>query len=304
VRRTLGIAALLGLLYLLWKRNQDELNAIALANKAVIVTGAAAGIGRAIAHAFAREQAHLLLVDRDAERLAKVQDEIARYGTRVIALSADLTDDSAAQDIVEYATQTFGRLDVLVNNAGQVISGDMTLHNDTAVRAIFEINTLALIRLTQAVVRVMKPQRSGHIVSIASSAATMPSPGYVVYGASKGAVATFSHALRRELASDGVRVSYIAPGWVNTQMIWHMPPEHMKKASLVNPLLRLNISEPADVARAVIEAVVYNRYEVIVGGFGFKAVAWLHRLSPRLVDAMYAHLTDTASILETTHRPG
>jgi short-subunit dehydrogenase len=303
VRRTLGIAALLGLLYLMWKRSQDEMNAVPLANKAVIVTGAAAGIGRAIAHAFAREQAHLLLVDRDAERLAKVQDEVARYGTRVIALSADLTDEGAPQDIVDYAVQTFGRIDVLVNNAGQVISGDMTLHDDAAIRAIFEINTLALIRLTQAVVRVMKAQRSGHIVSIASSAATMPSPGYVVYGASKGAVTTFSHALRRELAPDGVRVSYIAPGWVNTQMIWHMPPERMQAASLVNPLLRLDISEPADVARAVIQAVVYNRHEVIVGGLGFWAVALLHRLSPRLADMIYAQLTDTRAILETTHRP-
>jgi short-subunit dehydrogenase len=295
--------ALLAGLAWLWKRNQDQQNAISVQNKVVIITGAAQGIGRATANAFAQAGAHLLLVDKDQIGLVTVQDELAIYPIKVNIFTTDITSDTAPSEIVAFALSTFGRIDVLVNNAGMVISGDTLAHTHETMQRLFEINVLAVIRLCQAVLPTMHSQHSGHIVNLASSAATMPSPGYSVYGASKGAVVAFSHALRREVAQAGIRVSYIAPGWINTQMIAHMHTEDMTRAGMLNPLLSFDVREPSDVANGILEAVRYNRYEVIVGGMGFHYSAWLQRLSPRLLDVIYTRFSDTQHILSTAHRP-
>lgn len=303
MKRTLALGIIAGLSAWGWRQNRREQNAVSLRNKVVLITGAAAGIGRATAHAFARQQAHLLLIDRDEEALSHVYTDVQQYGTRILAMAADLTDDTAPDRITAYALEQFGRIDVLVNNAGLVVSGDMRLHDRATIERLFAVNVIALIRLTQAVVPTLKRQRSGHIVNIASTAATMPSPGFVVYGATKGAVTSFSHALRRELAPDGVRVSYIAPGFINTQMIAHMSEDGMKAAGMVNALTGVGVSQPQAVAEGVLQAVIYNDYEVIVGQVGYHVMSGLHRLSPRLLDRLYARFTHRDTLLHTSHRP-
>jgi short-subunit dehydrogenase len=303
MKRGLLLGILAGVGYAIWRENQREHNAVSLRNKVVILTGAAAGIGRSTAHAFAREQAHLLLVDKDAQGLSTIQEAVQQYGVHAATLSIDLTDENAPAEIVAYALEKYGRIDALVNNAGVVISGDMTLHSQEAIKRLFNINVIALIRLTQAVVPVMKRQHSGHIVNVASCAATMPSAGYVVYGASKGAVMTFSHALRREVEADGVRVSYIAPGFINTQMIVHMSEDGMKEAGMISSLTSVGVLEPHHVAEGILQAIQFNDYEVIVGQSGYHLSSWLHRLSPRLLDWVFARFTQREAILETSHRP-
>lgn len=303
MRRAIGAGLLLGGFIALWRMNEREKNAVNLRNKVVVITGAAAGIGRETAHAFGREQAHLLLIDRDAEALAATQAEVKQYGERVYTLSIDITDPSAPDEIVSYALEQFGRMDVLVNNAGLLVSGDFLQHEEASYRRMLEVNTVALIRLTQAAVRVMKAQHSGHIVNLASMAAVMPSTGFSVYGASKGAVRTLSVALRRELRKDGIMVSVVCPGFVNTQMVSHMPPEAMRDAGLIDPVLGLSVLEPYEVADAVVRTVIYRDAEVIVGSRGYHWLALLERLSPTLVDWLFERLIDRDRVTQLTQYP-
>jgi short-subunit dehydrogenase len=283
--------------------NEREKNAVNLRNKVVVITGAARGIGRETAHAFGREQSHLLLIDWDAEALASAQAEVQQYGERVYTLSIDLTEASAPSEITAYALEQFGRVDVLVNNAGVLVSGDFLSHDEAVYRRMFEVNVLAVIRLTRAVAQVMRDQHSGHIVNVASMAAVLPSIGFSVYGASKGAVRTFSASLRRELRRDGIMVSSVCPGFVNTQMVGHMTREQMRQAGMLDPLLGLNLIPPYEVADAIVRAVVYREAEVIVGDRGYHLLALLERLSPRLVDAMFERLIPRDLLLEVSRYP-
>lgn len=303
MRRAIGAGLLLGGFLTLWRMNEREKNAVSLRNKVVIITGAGVGIGRETAHAFGREQAHLLLVDREAEALAATQAEVQQYGERVYTLSIDLTEENAPAEIVAYAMEQFGRIDVLVNNAGLLVSGDFLKHNEAAYRRMLDVNVVALIRLTQAVARVMQVQHSGHIVNIASMAAMLPSIGFSIYGASKGAVRTFSAALRRELHPDGIMVSYVCPGFVDTQMVGHMTREQMQQAGMIDPVLRLNLIAPYEVADAVVRTVIYRDAEVIVGDVGYHLLALLERISPSLVDVLFQRLIDRDRLIETTQFP-
>lgn len=303
MRRAIGAGLLLGGFLTLWRMNEREKHAVKLRSKVVVITGAAAGIGRETAHAFGREQAHLLLVDQDAEALTSAQTEVQQYGERVYTLSIDLTDPAAPHEIVSYALEQFGRIDVLVNNAGLLISGDFLQHDEATYRRVFDVNTLALIRLTQAVVRVMRDQRSGHIINVASMAAVMPSVGFSVYGASKGAVRTFSAALRRELRQDGIMVSVVCPGFVNTRMVGHMSPEAMLGAGLIDPVLGLGLLQPYEVAEAIVRVATYREAEVIVGSRGYHWLAWLERLSPALVDVLFERLIDRDRVSQVTQYP-
>lgn len=303
MRRAIGAGLLLGGFWALWRMNEREKNAVSLRNKVVLITGAGGGIGRETAHAFGREQAHLLLIDLDAEALAATQAEVQQYGERVYTLSIDITEENAPSEIVAYAMEQFGRIDVLVNNAGLLVSGDFLKHREADYRQMFEVNVLALVRLTQVVARVMQAQHSGHIVNIASMAAMLPSIGFSVYGASKGAVRTFSSALRRELRSDGIMVSYVSPGFVDTQMVGHMTREQMRQAGMIDPVLRLNLIAPHEVADAVVRTVIYRDAEVIVGDLGYHLFALLERLSPLLVDVLFERLIDRDRLIETAQRP-
>jgi short-subunit dehydrogenase len=134
-------------------------------------------------------------------------------------------------------------------------------------------------------------------------AALLPSIGFSVYGASKGAVRTLSAALRRELRKDGIMVSSVCPGFVNTQMVSHMTREQMRQAGMLDPLLGLNLIPPYEVADAIVRAVVYREAEVIVGDRGYHLLALLERLSPRLVDAMFERLIPRDLLLEVSRYP-
>jgi meso-butanediol dehydrogenase / (S,S)-butanediol dehydrogenase / diacetyl reductase len=172
---------------------------VTFAGKVALVTGATRGIGRAVAEELARRGARLVLTGRSADRLA----EVARLGPDVATLPLDLTAPGAAEAAVTAALDRWGRLDVLVNNAGVLFKGSAPDCTDEEWERTFALNVTALFRLSRAAVRVMRPQGSGVIVNVASDWALVGARGALAYAASKGAVAQITRSMALDHGRDG-----------------------------------------------------------------------------------------------------
>lgn len=222
-----------------------------LGGKTAVVTGASSGIGRAIAEALAEAGANLLLVGRNAERLAETVAGVEARGAQVATVEVELTDADAPAQIVEAAVRRFGGLNILVNCAG--IFEPMPF--DTQPMASFDrqmaTNVRAPFALTQAALPHLKPE--GAVVNISSIAGYKGFPLSAAYCASKGAVELMTRALGAELGPQGVRVNCIAPGNIRTPMNQHQfeaSREYEQSLEARTPLGR--IGETEDIAAAVV----------------------------------------------------
>ena len=190
-----------------------------LQGKAAVITGGDSGIGRAVALAFAREGADVLIsyLDEhsDAEETVRI---VEKEGRRCIAVAGDISDEAHCRQIVERAVQEFGRLDILVNNAAwqdsiesiQDVSEEMLLHT-------FSVNIFAMFYLCKAAMPHMQPGST--IINTTSIQAYQPSPNLLPYSSTKGAILTFTKALSEEAIKTGIRVNAVAPGPVWTPLI-------------------------------------------------------------------------------------
>ncbi|MFE1962040.1 oxidoreductase [Streptomyces sp. NPDC059479] len=177
------------------------------------ITGSSRGLGRAIAEAALAAGHRVVATARKPDQL---DDLVHTYGEQVRAVALDVTDADAARAAVKGAVETFGRLDVVVNNAGY---GDMAAIEDVTdadFRAQIDTNFYGVYYVTKAAVPILREQGSGHIVQISSSGGRMTTPGLGAYQSAKWAVAGFSEVLSRELAPLGVRVTVIEPGGLRT----------------------------------------------------------------------------------------
>lgn len=185
-----------------------------LENRAIILTGAASGIGRAFARRLAREGARLALIDIDAERLRGAVAECRESGAEVLELDVDVSDPQAVRSAVDRVATTFGGVDGLVNNAA-MLSALRNRPFDQIDAAefdqVFAVNARGPFLMCQAAVQHMRG-RGGKIVNMASGILLAGPPGLAHYVASKGAVFALTRALARELGPDGINVNSIAPG--------------------------------------------------------------------------------------------
>ncbi len=195
---------------------------MSLEQKVVVITGSSKGLGRALAHAYAGAGASVVINARDAATLEATRRELAaKPGYHIAALAADATQPGDITRLVDFALERFGRIDVLVNNAG--ILGPSPRPDLTDLRAddlaeIFRANVTGPLLVTQAVLPPMLAQKSGLIINVTSDAGQTGYPGWGGYGASKAALELMTESWAAELDGTGVRVNAVNPGDLQTEM--------------------------------------------------------------------------------------
>jgi 3-oxoacyl-[acyl-carrier protein] reductase len=227
-----------------------------ISGKVAIVTGAASGMGRATAHLFADEGAHVAVVDLAQEKVQAVVDEIEGAGASAAGWTADVTDRAATQAMVAEVVERFGGLDILVNNAGisMVAPIDSDLHEEAWVRTL-EVNLTAQARLIRLCLPHLLASGSGRIVNIASTEGLGASAFASPYTAAKHGVVGLTRSLAVELGSRGVTVNCICPGPIHTGMTEVIPDEAKRKFARRRVPLR-RYGDPEEVAHGTLNFVL------------------------------------------------
>jgi NADP-dependent 3-hydroxy acid dehydrogenase YdfG len=189
-----------------------------LAGRVALVTGASSGIGAAAAEALAAAGATVALVARRADRLETLASQIADGGGKAIALPGDVTEEQMAQGAVTETLRRFGRLDILVNSAGIIDAGGVENADTARYRRVLDINLMASLYTSRAVIGPMKAQGSGDIINISSIAGRRAAVLFNAYSASKFALTAMTEALRQEVGRHGIRVCIIEPGATTTEV--------------------------------------------------------------------------------------
>jgi len=230
--------------------------------KVFLVTGSSRGLGRQIAETVLAAGNHLVATARRPEQLA---DLVERYGDQVRTVALDVTDPAAARAAVRTAVEAFGRLDVVVNNAGYANSGSV---EDTSVedfREQIDTNLLGVVNVTKAALPVLREQGAGHVIQVSSVGGRVTTPGLSAYQAAKFAVGGFSEVLAKEVAPLGIKVTVLEPGgmrtdWAGSSMTVHpVSPAYEETVGAVNSLrdklMGLAASDIAKVADVVLRVV-------------------------------------------------
>jgi 3-oxoacyl-[acyl-carrier protein] reductase len=221
-----------------------------LAGKTAIITGSAQGIGYCMAELFGREGAGVVVVDVDGSKTAEAAGKLAAAGVASLAVKADVSKFEDCEAVVKAALEKFGKVDVLVNNAGITRDNLVMRLADADWDLVMNINLKGTFNFTKAVVRSMLKARSGRIINIASIVGQQGNAGQANYSASKGGVIALTKTCAREFASRGVLVNAIAPGFVRTRMTDAIPEEARKQ--LLETILLGRMGEPEDIARAAL----------------------------------------------------
>lgn len=187
--------------------------------KTVIVTGAAGGIGSAIATRFAVEGATVAVSDMNAPALEALAGELRAAGGRAFAFEADIADANACRALIHDVSGQFGQIDVLVNNAGINRRGDLLAITEEDWQTSFAVNLDSMFHLCRAVLPIMMAAGSGSIVNTASQWGLHPAPGHIAYNVTKAAVASFTQNLARDYAPHNIRVNAVCPGEIHTPML-------------------------------------------------------------------------------------
>lgn len=250
-----------------------------------LITGAASGIGAALAHNLARRGMHLALVDVDAAGLAAVAQAVAAAGTRVSTHPADLADAAAIAALPAAVLAAQGSVQVLVNNAGVALGGRFDQVAEADFDWLMAVNFQATVRMTRAFLPILARQPSAQLVNVSSIFGIVAPPGQTAYCASKFAVRGFSESLRHELAAAGspVGLTLVHPGGVRTRIAERArvaaqasADEVAREQAAWRALLRLS---PEDAAEQIAQGIVQRAPRVLVGRDAVQA-SWLQRLVP------------------------
>lgn len=254
-----------------------------LENRTALVTGAASGIGRALAVGLAARGCNLALADRNVAGLEETERLIATNRIRISRHALDVSDREAIAALPAAVEAAHGGLDLLVNNAGVAVGGTFDDVTEADFEWLFEINFWGVVRMTRAFLPLLRARPEARIVNLSSVYGLIAPPGQTAYSASKFAVRGFSQALRHELAGTPVGVTVVHPGGVATavadsaRLPAHMTPEEAARGrAAANRLLKLS----PDRAAAIILAAVVRRQGRVLVGSDAKLIALIERLVP------------------------
>ncbi|TAN39108.1 MAG: 3-oxoacyl-[acyl-carrier-protein] reductase [Verrucomicrobia bacterium] len=236
-----------------------------LNGKIALVTGAARGIGQAIAMKLAAEGADIALCDLQADWLAETAGKVQTLGRRAQCYTADVSNGEQVQAVVAAVEKDFGKIDILVNNAGITKDTFLIRMTEADWDAVLNINLKGTFLFSKAVARPMMKQRSGAIVNVASIIGLIGNAGQCNYAASKAGVIALTKSVAKELAGRGIRANAVAPGFIKTKMTEKLPEDIQKKMLEAIPLARFG--EPEDVANVVLflasDAAAYVTGQVV-----------------------------------------
>src|SRR5437773_3928421 len=243
-------------------------------DKIVWVTGASSGIGEAVAVAFSREGAKLILSSRNAAELERVRQACTGDGHRVVPFDLTRPDSFPA----------VGHVDILVHSGG-VSQRSLAMETDLATdRAIMELNFFGTVALTKAVLPSMLARKSGHIVPISSVVGYVGTPLRSTYAASKHALHGFFDSLRAEVAKDGIVITIVCPGYIRTNVSRNALTGNGKAFGKMDSTHE-RAMRPEEAARRIVNAIANRKQEIVIGGMERWAVP-LKRFFPRLVSRM------------------
>ena len=223
-----------------------------LEDKVALVTGGGAGIGRAMAETFAREGASVVIADRDGAAANEVADAIVKSNGAARAFATDVTSTDEVQALMGAIKDAFGRLDVLVNNAGVGERADFRHLDDAAWDNVWAVNVDGTVRCAREAFDLLRASGKASVVNLSSVMATKHTRQMSVYSASKGAVSALTRSLAVEYAPYGIRVNCLCPGYVETALIGrYMANPMIAKALLTQTPLR-RFGTPQDIANAAL----------------------------------------------------
>jgi len=222
------------------------------ADQVVIVTGGAQGIGRACVEAFAAEGAAVVIADIDAEGGKKTADAVQAQGGRATFIQTDVGDASQAQRLVDQTLAAFGRLDVLINNAGIIKTAEFLEISEADFDAVLRVNLKGVFLVGQAAARVMVRQGRGAIVNMSSANAVVAIPNQVPYVTSKGAVNQLTKVMALALADKRVRVNAIGPGSILTDLLKVVMSDEAARRRILSRTPMGRCGEPSEVAKVAL----------------------------------------------------
>ena len=220
-----------------------------LEGKTVLITGASRGIGRGIALAFARHGADVAFTYRSSEEQAlALEKALQAEGVKAKAYRSDAADFEQSQQLVQEVLKEFGRLDVLINNAGITKDNLLLRMSEQDFDDVIRVNLKSVFNMTKAVIRPMMKQRAGSIINISSVVGIRGNAGQANYAASKAGIIGFSKSVAQELGSRNIRCNVVAPGFIETEMTAALDEKVLDEWKAQIPLRRTG--KPADVANA------------------------------------------------------
>lgn len=220
-----------------------------LKGQVAIVTGGARGIGKAISQCLAQDGAHLVIPDVNLGEAEQTADALATPERRCLAMEVNVTEGKSVAEMADRAVREFGRIDILINNAGITRDSLLLRMKEEDWELVMNVNLKGAFYCTKSVLSSMSKQRSGRIVNIASIVGVMGNAGQANYAASKAALIGFTKSVAREYASRGITVNAVAPGFIDTAMTQNLSVEVREGLMKQIPLGRLGT--PRDIAHAV-----------------------------------------------------
>ena len=235
---------------------------IGLEGKVAVVTGGSRGIGRAIALRLSAEGAKVAICGRNLEAAEEVVAEIEAAGAIGMAVAADVSRESEAEALIQAGITRFGRLDILINNAGITKDGLLVRMKEEDWDTVLDVNLKGAFFTTRAALRPMLRARGGRIVNISSVAGTMGIPGQANYSAAKAGLIGFTKAVAKEVASRSITVNAVAPGFIETEMTAVLPED--RKRIYLSQIPMGRFGDPTEVA-ALVSFLVSEAASYITG---------------------------------------